>query len=174
MLNDFLELFTDARNEAAILVHHQQAQIILVKKGYWSLFGMNGHGRHRSDAHPRGGLPHRCKHLKCMRTQRDQVNRFRHIVRGENLSAMCEDTGLNTWKNSTEFDHTINRQHLLGHEDRLESILIDKLDPSGGRMRALGFDQHCFRDLGRKVRRRSCGGRLGRLLRRFGEIGGST
>jgi hypothetical protein len=169
MLDNLLELFTDARNEAAILVHHQQAQIILVKKGYWSLFGMNGNGRHRSNAHPSGGLPHRRKHLKRMGTQRDEVNRFRHIVRGENHSAMCEDTGLYTWKSSTEFDHAIDRQHLLGHEDRLESILIDSLDPAGGRMRALSFKKHCFRDLGRSVLRRSCGGHH-RLLRRFGEI----
>ena len=94
MLDDFLELFTDARNEAAILVHHQQAQIILVKEGYRSLFGMNGHRGHRSNSHSSRGLPHRRKHLKRMRAQRDKVNGFGHIVRGEDRSAMREDTGL--------------------------------------------------------------------------------
>ena len=125
MLDDFLELFTDARNKAAILVHHQQAQIILVKEGYGSLFGMDGHGRHRSNAHPGGRLSHRRKHLKRMGAQRDEVDRFRHVMRGEDGSAMREDTGLDTGKTSTELDHPVHRKHLLGHEDRLERILID-------------------------------------------------
>ena len=155
MLDDFLELFTDPWNEAAILVHHQQAQIILVKEGYRALFSMNGHRGHRSNSHSSRRLPHRRKHLKRMGAQGDKVNGFGHVVRGEDRSAMREDARLDARKASAQLDHTINRQHLLSHEDRLERILIDDLNSAGGRMRALSLNKHRFRKVRRRVLRSS-------------------
>ena len=152
MFDDLLELFTDARNKAAILVHHQQAQIILVKEGYGALFGMDGHGRHRSNAHLGGRLPHRRKHLKRVRAQRDEVNRFRHVIRGEHGGAMREDTGLNARKSSTELDHAIDRQHFLSHEDRLEGILIDNLNLAGGRVQSAQLQQAPLPELAARSR----------------------
>ena len=169
MLDDFLELFTDPRNEATILVHHQQAQIILVKEGYRSLFGVNGHGRHGSNAHPSRRLSHRRKHLKRMGAQRDKVNRFGHVVRGEDRCAMRKDTGLDAWKTSAELDHAIDREHLLCHEDRLERILIDNLNLGGGSVRTLGFNKHCFRNSAAQSPSRAAEGAFCRLPRRFGE-----